>query len=62
MLFRSQLDFVVLVPVSPFGVPLTAKLSAENLLDDEFTDMQADRIARQYTTGVKMTVGLSYTY
>ena len=59
---RNQLDFVLLAPISQLGVPLTAKFSAENLLDDEFLDTQSDRTARRYTAGVKMTVGLSYTY
>ncbi|MBI3783285.1 MAG: TonB-dependent receptor [Deltaproteobacteria bacterium] len=59
---RNQLDFVLIAPVSPFGVPLTAKLSAENLLDDAFLETQAGFTTRRYTTGVKMSVGLAYTF
>jgi hypothetical protein len=59
---RNQLDLVLLAPIKPFGTPLTAKLSAENLLDDPFVQTQAGHTARRYTTGVKMGIGLSYTY
>jgi hypothetical protein len=59
---RNQLDLVLLAPIKPFGTPLTAKLSAENLLDDPFVQTQAGYTAHRYTTGVKMGIGLSYTY
>jgi TonB dependent receptor/Carboxypeptidase regulatory-like domain/TonB-dependent Receptor Plug Domain len=59
---RNQLDLVLLAPIKPFGTPLTAKLSVENLLDDPFVQTQAGYTAHRYTTGVKMGIGLSYTY
>jgi hypothetical protein len=59
---RDQLDFVVLFPVRPFGIPLTMKLSAENLLDDRILLTQGGHVQREYNKGVKMTLGFSYTY
>jgi hypothetical protein len=59
---RDQLDLVFLTKINPFGTPLNAKVALENLLDDEFTFTQGDRVQREYTTGVKFSLGLSYSY
>ena len=59
---RDQLDAVVIFPIHPFGLPLTAKLGAENLLDDRFLFTQAGRIQREFNRGIKVAVGLAYTY
>ena len=59
---RNQLDFVVLGKISPFGTPLTAKLSAENILNDVYRQTQGDQLVHRYRTGVKFTFGVSYTY
>jgi outer membrane receptor protein involved in Fe transport len=63
---RDQLDAVLIVPLKRFGIPLTAKLAAENLLDDRFEFTQeTDRgtlIQNEYTTGIKVSFGLSYAF
>jgi hypothetical protein len=59
---RNELDAVVIVPLQRFGFPLTAKLAAENLLDDRVLFTQGGRVQRQYETGIKVTFGLSYSY
>ena len=59
---RNQLDAVVIVPLKRLlGVPLSAKLGAENLLNDRVLFTQGDNIQRQYTSGIKVSFGLSYT-
>lgn len=59
---RHQLDAVVIVPVKPFGLPLTLKGSAENLLDDRILYTEGTRIQRRYETGVKVSLGVAYTF
>ncbi len=59
---RNQLDFVLLGKINPFGTPLTAKFSAENILNDVYKQTQGDEVVRRYRTGVKFTFGVSYTY
>jgi hypothetical protein len=57
---RNQLDMLVIVPIKPFDVPMSVKLSVENLLDDNYHFTQAGRTQRDYQKGVK--VGLSFGY
>jgi len=59
---RDELDLVLLRQINPFGTPLNAKLAVENLLDDRYLFTQGDQVQRQYTTGVKISLGLSYSY
>jgi hypothetical protein len=59
---RNQLDFVALIPVNWFGLPLTAKLSAENLLNDHVLLSQGSAVQNEFTKGIKVTIGLNYTY
>ncbi len=59
---RNQLDAVVIFPVKLFDVPLTAKLSAENLLDSEYLFTQAGNVYYRYTRGTTVSIGLSYAY
>lgn len=59
---RDQLDFVLIKPFTVFDTPLTAKLTVENILNDQFLKLQDDFVARRYTTGVKFAVGLSYAF
>jgi TonB-dependent receptor len=59
---RNQLDAVAILPIHPFGVPLTLKLGAENLLNDSYEQTQGGEVQRLYTRGIKATLGLSYTY
>ena len=59
---RHQFDAVVILPVKLFGVPITTKLAAENLLDDPVVFTQGGQVQRSYTRGIKVSLGLSYTY
>lgn len=59
---RDQLDFVLIKPFTVFETSMTARLSVENILNDQFLKLQDDFVARRYTTGVKFTAGLSYTF
>jgi hypothetical protein len=59
---RDQLDFVCSRKINPFGTPLTAKLSAENLLNDDVLQTQADFTKLRYRNGVKLTFGISYSF
>lgn len=59
---RDQLDFVLIKPFTLFETPMTAKLSVENILNDQFLKLQDDFVVRRYTTGVKFTAGLSYSF
>jgi hypothetical protein len=59
---RDQLDAVIVRPVSLFGVPLNAKLSAENLLNDSFTYTQGNEVQQEYRSGVTIGLGLSYSF
>ena len=45
-----------------FGVPFTMKGAAENLLDDPILTTQGSRIDRTYTTGIKVSLGLSCAF
>ena len=49
-------------PVKLFALPLTAKLSAQNLLDSKYLFTQAGNIYYRYNRGTTVSVGLSYTY
>jgi hypothetical protein len=60
---RDQLDAVVVVPLRDLlGVPLTWKLSAENLFNHPAVFTQGDQVQRRFTTGVKFSMGLSYAF
>jgi TonB-dependent receptor len=60
---RDQLDFVLIVPLKRFlGHPLTAKLAAENLLNDQRVYTVGDQVQRRWIDGVSIGFGLSYTY
>jgi hypothetical protein len=53
---------VALIPVNWFGLPLTLKLSAENMLNDRVLFTQGTAVQDEFTKGVKVTIGLNYTY
>jgi TonB-dependent receptor len=57
---RDQLDAVFIMPLDRFGIPLRAKLSLSNLLNDPFEYSQGGETQERYTTGV--SVGFSLTY
>lgn len=76
---RNRLDFVLLLPLKRLlgGTPITAKLSVENMLNDDVTFVRDDfppgvepqpgqppvpRIQRRWFEGVSFSFGISYTY
>ena len=59
---RNQLDTVIIVPVRIFGTPFTVKGAAENLLNDEILTTQGGKIDRVYTTGIKVSLGIAYSF
>jgi len=60
---RDQLDAVLLVPLQRWlGVPLTTRLSVENVFNAPYVFTQGPLVQERYTNGVKFTVGLSYTH
>jgi outer membrane receptor protein involved in Fe transport len=59
---RHELDAVAILPLKLLDVPFTLKLAAENLLDDPVLFTQGGQIQRRYTSGIKVSLGLSYTY
>jgi hypothetical protein len=58
---RNELDAVLVLPLRIFDVPFSMKLAAENLLDDRVLLTQGGEIQRHYTSGIKITLGLTYT-
>jgi outer membrane receptor protein involved in Fe transport len=59
---RDQLDFVWTRKLDVFGEQVGVKLSAENILNDQFVETQGDFATVRYVTGVKFGLGVSYTY
>lgn len=59
---RNELDAVVIVPVRIFGTPFTIKGAAENLLDDPVLITQGGQVQSTYTTGIKVSLGISYSF
>jgi outer membrane receptor protein involved in Fe transport len=59
---RDQLDFVWTRKIDLFGEEVGVKLTAENILNDQFIEKQGDFATVRYVTGVKFGVGLSYSF
>ena len=59
---RDQLDFVWIGEIAPFGTPLKAKFAVENILNDDYVQMQGNLITNRYFTGVTFSLGVSYTF
>jgi outer membrane receptor protein involved in Fe transport len=59
---RDQLDFVWVRQFAPFGKQVSLKFAAENILNDQFIETQGSFTVGRYTTGVKVGVGISYSY
>jgi hypothetical protein len=41
---------------------VSLKVAAENILNDQYLETQGSFTTRRYTTGVKLGVGVSYSY
>ena len=59
---RDSLDFVYLKKTDVFTVPLTFKLSVENILNDNYLTTVGDETQEDYRTGVSAALGVSYAY
>lgn len=60
---RDQLDALLIVPLTRWlGLPISARLSAENILNTPFVFLQGPVVQRRLTTGVKFTFALSLTH
>ncbi len=60
---RNQLDAVLLVPMKRWlGENVNMRLTAENLLNDPFLFTVGGEPQRRFATGVRFTVGVSYSY
>lgn len=59
---RDQVDVVYLAKATVFSQPIQIKLSAENLLNDQFVFTQADLVQKRFTTGTKLSLGLTYSF
>ncbi|GIV04380.1 MAG: TonB-dependent receptor [Fimbriimonadales bacterium] len=59
---RDQLDAAYLTTVHAFSAPIQVKLTAENLLNDQYVFTQADIVQKRFTTGVKVSLGLTYAF
>jgi len=59
----ERIDAVVAIPLQRYlGLPVTMKLSAENITNDPIEVTQADQVQERFTEGVKFGLGFSYTY
>ena len=58
----DTLDFVWTSTFSPFDVPLSTKLSVENILNDTYEETQGELITDRYKEGVKFGASVSYTF
>ena len=60
---RNSLDAVVSVPLKRWlGYNMATRLSVENILNDPQESTQGGLLQRNYSTGVKFTLGLGYTF
>ncbi|MCX8071729.1 MAG: TonB-dependent receptor [Candidatus Binatia bacterium] len=59
---RDQLDAAYLSKVHVFTVPLQLKVTAENLLNDQYVFTQADLVQKRFTTGVKVSFSMTYAF
>lgn len=58
---RDQLDAVLIAPLERFGIPLSAKLTLSNLLNDPVEFTQGGSTTNRFTTGVSVSFGLTYS-
>ncbi len=60
---RDQIDAVILVPLARWlNAPVQLRLSAENIFNEPFLFTVGGQVQRQFTTGVKLGVGVSYAF
>ena len=59
---RDSLDFVWIKKADVFGVPLTFKVSVENILNDKYLTTVGGQAQEDYRTGVTAGLGISYAY
>jgi hypothetical protein len=60
---RDQLDAVLIFPLQKYlGAPFQIRMAAENILNQTYHSTQGDELQRLLTTGVKFTLGFSYSF
>src|SRR5262245_31013696 len=60
---RNGLDAVLIMPLQRFtGMPLTAQLGIENILNDRYLWKVGDETQRRFTKGVKFGLVLTYNF
>jgi outer membrane receptor protein involved in Fe transport len=60
---RDRLDFVLIVPLKRWvGLPLSTKLSVENILNDQIRFTQGPFVQRRYVDGTSFGLSLTYTH
>src|SRR5262249_31357576 len=58
---RNQLDAAILVPLTRWlGLPITARFTAENILNTPFVFTQGGVVQNRFKSGVKLTLGFAY--
>jgi outer membrane receptor protein involved in Fe transport len=60
---RNQLDAVLIMPLERFtGLPITAQLGIENILNDRYLWKVGDETQRRFTKGVKFGLAVTYNF
>lgn len=59
---RDQLDLSYSRSVTVFGVPIKAKISGENLLNDPFVFTQGGLVQKRFTTGSRFALSMNYSF
>jgi outer membrane receptor protein involved in Fe transport len=59
---RNQLDASLVLKLDRLGLPATLKLSAENLMNDQFEYTQAGLRSTGYTKGVRFSLGTTFKF
>jgi hypothetical protein len=59
---RHQLDLVLVGDLNLFDRSFKGKLAIENIVNDKYVNTQDDIVWRSYRSGVKMSLGLSYSF
>jgi hypothetical protein len=59
---RDQLDFAYSRTVDIASMPIKVKLSAENLLNDQFVFTQAGLTQKRFTTGTRFALSFGTTF
>lgn len=59
---RDQLDLSYSRTVHVFGAPIKAKVTGENLLNDQFVFTQGGLVQKRFTTGSRFSLSFNYSF